>query len=48
MWVSSSTVYQPYYKPITEKQLDLRFNPYEIYLGNGWLYRYLEKLFEFY
>ena len=44
MWVSSSTVYQPYYKPITEKQLDLRFNPYEIYLGNGWLYRYLEKL----
>lgn len=48
VWVSSSTVYQPYNKKIKEEDLDLNKDPYDIYLGTGWLYRYLEKLFFFY
>lgn len=48
LWVSSSTVYQPDKKPIREKDLNLNKNPYDIYMGTGWLYRYLEKLCEFY
>ena len=48
LWVSSSTVYQPSYKIIKEKNLNLNIDPYNIYLGTGWLYRYLEKLCAFY
>ena len=44
LWVSSSTVYQPSKKKISEKELNLNIDPYNIYLGTGWLYRYLEKL----
>lgn len=44
LWVSSSTVYQPSKKKISEKDLNLNIDPYNIYLGIGWLYRYLEKL----
>ena len=48
LWVSSSTVYQPSKIKIKEKDLNLNINPYDIYLGTGWLYRYLEKLCFFY
>lgn len=44
LWVSSSTVYQPNKKKISEKDLNLNIDPYKIYLATGWLYRYLEKL----
>ena len=43
IFLSSSTIYQPYNKPISEKMLDLNIDPYEIYLGIGWYYRYIEK-----
>ena len=48
LWVSSSTVYQPSKIKIKEKDLNLNIDPYDIYLGTGWLYRYLEKLCLFY
>ncbi len=48
IWVSSSTVYQPLSKPIKEDQINLNLNPYDVYFGTGWQYRYLEKLFEYY
>ncbi len=48
LWVSSSTVYQPSKTKIKENDLNLNIDPYEIYLGTGWLYRYLEKLCLFY
>ena len=48
IWVSSSTVYQPFNRPIKENQINLNLNPYDIYFGTGWQYRYLEKLFEYY
>ena len=38
--LSSSTIYQPLDKPISEKMLNLNLDPYEIYLGIGWYYRY--------
>ena len=47
IFLSSSTIYQPYNKPIPEKMLDLNLDPYEIYLGIGWYYRYLEKFLIF-
>jgi len=48
IWVSSSTVYQPKRSKVKEKELNLNSEPYEIYRGTGWLYRYLEKLFIYY
>ena len=48
LWISSSTIYQPSPKKIKESDLDLNIDPYDIYLGTGWLYRYLEKLCLFY
>ena len=48
LWVSSSTVYQPAKKKISENKLNLNIDPYKIYYGTGWLYRYLEKLCFFY
>jgi len=48
LWISSSTVYQPSKKKIKEKNIDLNIEPYQIYKGTGWLYRYLEKLFLYY
>ena len=47
IWVSSSTTYQSYNKKIKEKDLDLNKNPYDIYYGIGWTYRYLEKIFNY-
>ena len=48
IWVSSSTVYQPKNKPISEKEIDFNLNPYDIYMGVGWSYRYIEKVAEYY
>ena len=48
IWVSSSTTYQSYNKKIKEKDLDLNKNPYYIYYGIGWTYRYLEKIFNYF
>jgi len=48
VWVSSSTVYQEAFYPIREDQLDLNEPPYKLYLGVGWVYRYLEQLAQCY
>ncbi len=48
VWISSSSVYQELEKPIKENDLDLNLPPYELYLGIGWVYRYLEKLAKYY
>ena len=48
IWISSSTVYQPLNKKIKENNLNLNLDPYPIYQGVGWVYRYLEKLFLYY
>ena len=48
VWISSSIVYQECGKPIKEKDLDLNYPPYELYMGIGWVYRYLEKLAKYY
>jgi GDP-L-fucose synthase len=44
IWISSSTVYQEAFYPIREDQLDLNQQPYPLYQGVGWVYRYLEEL----
>ncbi len=46
--VSSSTVYQVAYKPLTEEELDLNKEPYATYMGVGWVKRYTEKMAKFY
>ena len=48
VWISSSSVYQECNHPILEKELDLNLPTYEMYLGIGWVYRYLEKLAQCY
>ncbi len=48
MFVSSSVVYQDSFKPLAEDDLDLNQNPYPLYMGVGWVKRYLEKICEFY
>jgi nucleoside-diphosphate-sugar epimerase len=48
MFVSSSVVYQESFKPLAEEDLDLNKNPYPLYMGVGWVKRYLEKICEFY
>lgn len=48
MYISSATVYQPHSEPIAECELDWNQNPHELYMGIGWVKRYLEKLCEFY
>lgn len=46
--ISSSTVYQEAPYPIREDELDLNRPPYELYLGVGWMKRYMEQLARFY
>ena len=46
-FLSSSTVYPPTSKPVTEEQA-WNGEPYETYFGVGWTKRYLEKLCKFY
>lgn len=48
IFISSSTVYQEANYSIGEEQLDLNKPPYELYLGVGWLNRYIEQLAKFY
>ena len=48
IWISSSTIYQPSNNAISEKELDNNLNPYPIYYGVGWSYRYLEKAIWYY
>tara|TARA_B100000989_G_scaffold298957_1_gene291399 strand:+ start:25267 stop:26202 length:936 start_codon:yes stop_codon:yes gene_type:complete len=48
VWISSSTIYQPKNKYISEKQLDLNVKPYEIYESIGMAYRYIEQLINHY
>ena len=48
VWISSSTIYQPKKKYISEKQLDLNVKPYEIYGSIGIAYRYIEQLINYY
>ena len=44
VWISSSSVYQEFNQPIKENILNLNLQPYNLYLGIGWVYRYLEQL----
>jgi GDP-D-mannose 3', 5'-epimerase len=44
IFLSSSTLYQPSDKAISEKELNYNIDPYDIYLGLGWYFRYIEKL----
>lgn len=48
MYISSATVYQPSDHPLKEYELDMNINPHNIYMGIGWVKRYIEKLCEFY
>lgn len=48
LYISSATVYQPSFKVLSEEDLDLNKNPADIYMGVGWVKRYIEKLCEFY
>jgi nucleoside-diphosphate-sugar epimerase len=48
LYISSATVYQPSFKILSEEDLDLNKNPSDIYMGIGWVKRYIEKLCEFY
>jgi len=48
MFVSSSVVYQDSFKPLEENDLDLNQDPYPLYMGVGWVKRYLEKICQFY
>ena len=48
VWISSSSVYQKCNYPISEDELNLNLPTYDLYLGIGWVYRYLEKLAECY
>lgn len=48
LFISSSTVYQEAFYPIREDELDLNQPPYDLYLGVGWMKRYIEQLINFY
>jgi len=48
IWISSSTVYQPLNKKISEKKLNLNSDPYKEYLVTGNIYRFLESIIKFY
>ena len=48
IWVSSSTVYQPLKKKISEKKINFNLNPYPDYLITGNVYRFLENIINFY
>lgn len=48
VFISSSTVYQEAFYPIREEELDLNKPTYDLYLGVGWMKRYIEQLCKFY
>ena len=48
LFVSSCVVYQSSYKQLAEDDLDWNKDPHHVYMGVGWVKRYIEKLCEFY
>jgi len=46
--LSSTVVYPPSDKPVSEKDLDFGVEPYSLYFGIGWMKRFLEKLCQYY
>lgn len=48
LYVSSSTVYQPSFEPMSEDDLDLNQDPNLLYMGVGWAKRYMEQMCRFY
>lgn len=47
VFIGSATLYQESQRPIKEEELDLNRDPPHVYLGIGWVTRYLEKLCNF-
>lgn len=47
VYLSSTTVYQPFVGFIKENQIDFNINPHSSYLGIGWAKRSAEKMCEF-
>jgi len=45
---SSTVVYPPIDRPVSERDLDMNEDPYPLYYGIGWTKRYLEKLCIYY
>ena len=48
IWISSSTAYPIKKKPIKEFEMNYDKKTYDEYIITGWVYRFLEKLAEFY
>lgn len=48
VYMSSAVVYQPHDDFIAEHDADFNKDPYDIYMGVGWVKRYCEKLCQFY
>lgn len=48
LWISSSTIYQPLKKKISEEKLNLNLGPYPDYLVTGNVYRFIESIIKFY
>lgn len=48
VFISSSTVYQESFRPLTEEDYDMNKQPYSLYQGVGWMKRYIEQLCRFY
>lgn len=46
--LSSTVVYAPSDKPVSEKDLDFGVEPFPLYFGIGWMKRFLEKLCQYY
>lgn len=47
-FISSTTVYQPSDKPLSEGELNMAEEPFQAYEGIGWSKRFLEKLCNYY
>ena len=48
VFISSATVYQEIYTPTREDHLDANQDPPDVFLGIGWINRYVEKLSKLY
>ncbi len=48
LYISSSVTYQESFRPLSEEELDWNQDPLDIYMGVGWVKRYIEKLCQFY
>ncbi len=47
VYIGSATLYQEFTGSIKECQLDLNQDPHPAYLGLGWVFRFIEKLCQF-